>query len=98
MEPLDLKNKGACKDEYSEIFFVQGEQNRSPNKRDLVVIEEARSVCRRCPVREECLAYAFDSGEEWGIWGGLTSAERREIRRDKAKAVGRVTLQIAEAV
>lgn len=35
-----------------------------------------RAVCARCPVRQECLAYALDAGEPHGIWGGHTTAER----------------------
>lgn len=42
---------------------------------------EAKQICRSCPVRLECLEYALEIREEWGIWGGLTPAERRNIPR-----------------
>jgi WhiB family redox-sensing transcriptional regulator len=38
----------------------------------------ARRVCAACPVQAECLAYALDTGEEHGIWGGLDPAERAQ--------------------
>jgi hypothetical protein len=38
--------------------------------------EEARALCMTCPVRDECLDYALDTGETEGIWGGLTPEER----------------------
>lgn len=38
-----------------------------------------KRVCRRCPVREACLAYALDAGEPSGIWGGLAVEERRAL-------------------
>lgn len=42
----------------------------------------AKSFCRGCPVREQCLSYAM--GHEWyGIWGGMNSEERLRIRRKK---------------
>lgn len=42
--------------------------------------EQAKSVCRRCPVRDQCLAYALDNNEEHGVWGGLSPKERRRLR------------------
>lgn len=40
---------------------------------------EARQVCRACPVRAECLEYALDHHERFGIWGGLSERERRKL-------------------
>jgi WhiB family redox-sensing transcriptional regulator len=42
---------------------------------------EARQICARCPVRDDCLAYALDADERYGIWGGLDPDERRSLRR-----------------
>ncbi|MGI5229473.1 WhiB family transcriptional regulator [Actinoallomurus sp. CA-142502] len=41
----------------------------------------AKAICFRCPVREECLQTALDSGERVGIWGGLTPVERANLHR-----------------
>lgn len=30
-----------------------------------------------CPIRELCLQYALDSGQKFGVWGGMTSDERK---------------------
>jgi WhiB family transcriptional regulator, redox-sensing transcriptional regulator len=41
----------------------------------------AKDVCRRCPVAEECLAYALGAdGRLEGTWAGLTRKERRDRR------------------
>ena len=45
---------------------------------------EAKSVCRGCEVRAECLEYALAHGEKFGIWGGLSERERRRVRRQRA--------------
>ena len=52
----------------------------------------ARAICNRCPVREECLAHAIESGEEWGFWGGKTAAEREAIRTGRPLPVHRPPL------
>lgn len=41
----------------------------------------AKRVCASCPVKDECLAVALTYGEDYGIWGGLTAAERRDLNR-----------------
>lgn len=46
---------------------------------------EAKAVCRRCVVRTECLEYALNNAEKFGIWGGLSERERRRIRKLRAQ-------------
>ncbi len=41
----------------------------------------AKKICRECPVRRDCLAYAMDEPVDHGVWGGLTERERRRYRR-----------------
>jgi len=45
---------------------------------------EAKKVCRSCDVRTECLEYALEHDERFGIWGGLSERERRRLRRARA--------------
>lgn len=40
---------------------------------------EAKRICRDCPVRADCLAYALAANEPYGIWGGLTRPERLRL-------------------
>lgn len=42
---------------------------------------EAKRICDRCTVREDCLAYAMANEERYGIWGGMSERERRRLRR-----------------
>ena len=44
----------------------------------------AKMICRGCVVRAECLEYALEHGERFGIWGGLSEQERRRLRREAA--------------
>ena len=46
--------------------------------------KEGKAVCKGCVVREDCLEFALQNGEKFGIWGGLSERERRRIRRQRA--------------
>jgi WhiB family transcriptional regulator, redox-sensing transcriptional regulator len=50
---------------------------------------QARQVCGRCPVSDNCLAYALQSGEEFGIWGGLDPGERKNLRQRSREQAGK---------
>lgn len=51
-------------------------------------IKEAKRICNEmCSVKDQCLDFALDSNEKFGVWGGLDERERRKVRRDRrAKA------------
>lgn len=42
---------------------------------------DAKRICTSCDVRGECLEYALNNDERFGIWGGLSERERRRIKR-----------------
>ena len=42
---------------------------------------EAKKVCVSCDVRSECLEYALENDERFGIWGGLSERERRRMKK-----------------
>ncbi|MER5181167.1 WhiB family transcriptional regulator [Streptomyces sp. NPDC002896] len=44
-------------------------------------VREAKSICRLCEIRSECLEYALDNDERFGVWGGLSEKERQRLRR-----------------
>ncbi len=70
------ESHAACADLDSSIFFpVRGASNR-----------KGKQVCGTCPVRTECLAFALESRQKYGIWGGLTGEERRAYLRRTSDA------------
>lgn len=76
----DWRKTAACRDEEPELFFPKGHEGPW-----LLVIKEAKAVCRRCPSKGSCLAYALDHRVSDGIFGGLTDKERASIQRRKAR-------------
>ena len=78
---MDWRHNAACLTEDPELFFPIG--NTGPA---LLQIEEAKKVCRRCEVREQCLAWALEAGQDHGVWGGLSEDERRAMKRRQARS------------
>lgn len=68
--------RGACRHSDPELFFPVAA--RGPALRQLA---KAKNVCARCPVRVECLEYALQTGQRFGVWGGASAEERRLMRR-----------------
>jgi WhiB family redox-sensing transcriptional regulator len=70
-DPPEWTLAAVCQSVDPEIFFPEkGGSTR-----------EAKLVCARCPVRAECLTYALEHGERFGIYGGLSERERRALER-----------------
>lgn len=70
------KMRANCMGVDPDLFFPE----RGASTRD------AKEVCMGCVVREECLEYALNNGEKFGIWGGMSERERRRLRRARALA------------
>jgi len=67
----DWRELALCTQVDPELWFpVKGESPAA-----------AKLLCGRCEVRAECLEFALDSNEQFGVWGGLSSDERRALRR-----------------
>jgi WhiB family redox-sensing transcriptional regulator len=77
-------DQAACRHEDPELFFPISATG--PGRAQA---EEAKAICARCLVRQECLEYALITGQEAGIWGGLTEEERRALRRMRGRTPGR---------
>ncbi|ALE72349.1 MULTISPECIES: WhiB family transcriptional regulator [Pseudonocardia] len=73
---MDWRHDAICRDEDPELFFPVGTSGPA-----LMQIAEAKSVCRRCPVTESCLQWALESGQDAGVWGGMSEDERRALKR-----------------
>ncbi|MGW4574561.1 WhiB family transcriptional regulator [Streptomyces tendae] len=81
---MDWRVRGLCLTEDPDLFFPIGGLNSGPAA---IQTDEAKAVCRHCPVTRQCLAWAVDVGPVEGIWGGTTEGERRALRRRAMRAV-----------
>lgn len=67
-----------CSQADPELFFPEAHESRAN-------VALAKRVCAACPVRQECLEWALARGEKFGIYGGLTTTQRRKVSRQRAK-------------
>lgn len=62
-----------CRGMAAELFYPgRGESTR-----------EAKSVCKNCVVKAECLEFALVNMEKWGVWGQTSEKQRRALRRKR---------------
>lgn len=71
------RDHAACKDSHPELFFPIGTTGDA-----LAEIDAAKAICHMCPVRRECLAFAVETNQDSGVWGGMSEDERRSLRRE----------------
>lgn len=67
------KERGVECQSNPQLFFP--EDIPDPEKRELS-IKAAKAMCRRCPISSECLTYALETNQRWGIWGATEGHER----------------------
>jgi WhiB family transcriptional regulator, redox-sensing transcriptional regulator len=81
--PVDeWRELAACRSHPAVLFFGVDDTESSADRRARE--EEAKRVCFGCRVRQQCLEYSLDTKEPYGIWGGLTEAERKARLRSRA--------------
>jgi len=77
---MTWRNRAACLGEDADLFFPIGSTGDA-----LFQIDEAKAVCYRCEVVGICLKWAIDSGQDAGVWGGLSEQDRRALSRRTAR-------------
>ena len=70
------RRSAACHHIGPTVFFPAGVTGEAARQTAV-----ATSVCRRCPVRLDCLRFSLETHQVYGIWGGFDELERREIKR-----------------
>ena len=73
----DWQLNALCRGNHAYLFFPPStfERKDERERREM----KAKAICGVCPSREPCSAHALSIREPFGIWGGLTEVERREL-------------------
>jgi WhiB family redox-sensing transcriptional regulator len=73
-ESWDWQLQGRCRGMDSTFFFhPEGERGRTRDDR----VTKAKEICQTCPVLIRCRTHALAAQELYGVWGGLSEADRR---------------------
>lgn len=75
--PPPWSTLAACSGQPLGLFF--------PSVGDHISVRKARRICACCPVRVACLEDALATGDRWGMRGGLSPRQRRQIE-ERAEA------------
>ncbi len=73
LKPPEWQARAACLSSHPDLFF--------PKRGESTL--EAKAICNDCEVQEECLEFALETRERFGIWGGKSEQERRRLRRQR---------------
>jgi WhiB family redox-sensing transcriptional regulator len=66
----------ACRDVDIDVFYpLDNDRGFFAQQR----VQQAKQICRSCPVIGVCLAVALADDEKYGIWGGTTPDERARL-------------------
>lgn len=70
------REEAACKGMDLSNFFSETERQSALTRKKNA---KTKQICNDCSVQKNCLFYAIENKIEYGIWGGLTSTERRAL-------------------
>jgi WhiB family redox-sensing transcriptional regulator len=84
---LDWQQRGACRIGDDGAFFAPDTPGE-PRAARLSRLIRAKRVCAGCAVRELCRSYALENEEEFGVWGGLSEVERRQLIAERCSVSG----------
>jgi len=72
-------SKAECWGLNTDLFYTVEEER---NIKAYNYINAVRSICGKCAIQRDCLAYGF-AHEQYGVWGGMTTLERRGVVEPK---------------
>lgn len=75
--------EAVCRRDEAGLFFAP---SKEPTAARLSREQAAKRVCAGCPVLVACREHALDQPEPYGVWGGLTAAERRVVQARRRRA------------
>ncbi|WP_082921190.1 WhiB family transcriptional regulator [Rhodococcus sp. D-6] len=81
LEAWDWQLRARCRGFSTAAFFPPDRETRGARLRRE---QEAKRVCQQCPVVRECRSHALRVGERYGVWGGTSETDRRDLAAGSA--------------
>lgn len=73
--PDSWQEDAACRDADIGVFFSLDDEDQ----------RAAQELCKTCPVQQDCLRFAIENREMYGIWGGMQESDRRSLIRERRR-------------
>lgn len=89
-EEKAAREKALCRDMDQDLFFPsRGETTNG-----------AKLICRKCPIRVDCLTWGIERNETHGVWGGFNLQERRRVKKmiRQGKSIERAIQKVDEDI
>ncbi|MGH3726171.1 MAG: WhiB family transcriptional regulator [Mycobacterium sp.] len=82
---LEWRVKAVCRSLPTDIFYhAESQRGVSRKKHEM----QAKRICNECPVCRQCAAHAIKTDEPHGVWGAMTTRERRRAATRSLRKVG----------
>jgi len=79
-EIVEAEDVVPCRDA-PELFFSIDKDEPHRGSQQNNHYQAAKKMCAQCPIKMQCLEYALETRQPYGVWGGLTAKERRGLRK-----------------
>lgn len=77
----DWQVDAACRGlDTSNFYHPENERGPSRARRE----RNAKAICAKCPVINNCLRWALAAREPYGVWGGLSAEERENLLQKRS--------------
>lgn len=77
-EDDDWRLSAACRGLDTSLWFPSEAGDSASNRL-------AKRICKTCPVQPQCLQFALDNNEPWGVWGGMSARQRLDFQRRRLR-------------
>lgn len=61
-----------CED-HGDLFYPEDFPDQQVRQ---IAVAAAKRLCNACPIKNDCLEYAIESNQRYGIWAGTSPSER----------------------
>ena len=91
MKTDNWRKDALCKGKETSWFYPEPNEKGTAKQ-----IREIKAFCRVCPVILNCLDTAIENNETFGVWGGMTPAERSRIRKSRNTKVSEKVITVVK--
>lgn len=76
---MSWQHEAACRDHHTDTFYPTSERH---DRYEMAwKTRHALTICRQCPVTQQCLNVALTFDDPYGIWGATTPKDREALQR-----------------